>query len=79
MSVMMNPGLVYSQKVSLTLCRAAISTTIRLATEPSRVRFPARVDVVAKVSQPVGWKDARSLISATTPLERSRSNCLAAQ
>jgi hypothetical protein len=31
---------------------AALSATMRLATEPSRVRLPARVEAAARVSQP---------------------------
>jgi len=50
--VMRAPVRVYSQKVSLTSRRRADSATIRLATEPSSVRLPARVEAEARVSQP---------------------------
>ena len=50
--VMIAPLLVYSQKLSFTPCRPATSATIKFATEPSRVKFPARVDEAARVSQP---------------------------
>src|SRR5581483_11375470 len=43
------PALAYSQNV-ISTSRRARWTTIRLATEPSSVRFPARVEDIARVS-----------------------------
>src|SRR5438046_1267971 len=40
----------YSQKLTVTPWRRAFSATIRLATEPSNVRFPARVLDMASAS-----------------------------
>src|SRR5260370_42588497 len=49
------PTLEYSQKETLTPSRRALSTTIRLATEPRTVRFPANVLDIASASQAVSW------------------------
>jgi len=50
--VMITPAFVYSQKVSSTFRRRADSATIKFATDPSKVRFPASVEAAARVSHP---------------------------
>mgnify|MGYP006359073209 CR=1 FL=1 len=45
------PAFKYSKNSSLIPCRFADSATIKFATEPSSVRFPAKVDDIASASQ----------------------------
>ena len=46
------PAFVYSQNDNLIFLRPADSATIKFATEPSRVKFPANVELAASVIQP---------------------------
>ena len=50
--VMINPTRVYSQNPSSTLRLLADSATIKFATEPIKVKLPARVEAAARVNQP---------------------------
>src|SRR5439155_21689558 len=60
------PTLQYSQNETVTPSRAAFSTTIRLATEPSTVRLPANVLDIARASHAVSWFAGMALSTGAT-------------
>ncbi len=49
--VIRRPLFRYSVKLNVTPCRFADSATIKFATEPNKVRLPAKVDDIAKANQ----------------------------
>lgn len=70
--VMGTPAFRYSVNESLTPLDFADSATIKLATEPRRVRFPANVEETARRSQKVSGSDMRGM----TGLKRSTAGTL---
>src|SRR5271156_4924414 len=71
------PTLQYSQNEIVTPSRRALSTTMRLATDPSTVRLPANVLDIASASQAVSrvaggtaWATGSSSSTAGTLLTR---------